>query len=92
MKLVDIDAATADKGLIELARHLPARLSIGTVLAAAKPGAGIQYVTDIDGLQAVWFVDTGGIQRIIALSPGENEYTRFAWGEELERSIQYDHE
>jgi hypothetical protein len=92
MKLMDITADLADSALIELARHIRPRINVGHVKYACKKMhmPGVQFICDLDGHDAVYFVNTGKVDRFITLGNGENEYTEFRHGEEFQRVIVYD--
>ncbi|MEV5689919.1 hypothetical protein [Micromonospora globbae] len=83
MKTIDINMETAERALVVIAHHVPLTVDIGRPLVASKDGINVLVVTD----RGNWWVRPGHVERVVELSSGEVELTRWSGRVELSRSI-----
>lgn len=96
MQTIETSPQRAEDVLVELAGHLPPAVPIGRpmVVTGHSPGcpaeAGPVYVEACETVltdTAVWFLEPGAAVRMVTLSDGRAELTRWRHGVEVERTV-----
>lgn len=87
MKLIGVDAETAEDALVGIAGHLPVGASTGRPLVAWRDDDGVVWVLTGGCPPAVWCAQDGCTERMAGLPDGRAEVTSWRDGAEVSRLI-----